>query len=265
MLFPIIPSISMSIIRGVATLDLTAHPKLAQEAGKYDAKNYQPDGCNSQRFPLRCRCFARPAAAQAAAQDQQKPAYTIPEYNAFQAAQCGKRSGREDQAAGRFRFEVPELHAVCSTSTSCIFSTYFQMKNYPKTIEVADKLVAMGDKADPAVVLGALQARVQAFSAMQFNPSAPDASEQLTKERDAALQGAKMLEAFPKPADQKMSDEDFAKQKKPGIAFFNSAAGAAALQIEGLSRRSECLQGRARRTSPMTPYRPTASDSPISR
>ncbi len=88
------------------------------------------------------------------------------------------------------------------------------MKNYAKTIEVADKLVAMGDKADPAVVLGALQARVQAFSSMQFNPSAPDASEQLTKERDAALQGAKMLEAFPKPANQTMSRGGFCTSRK---------------------------------------------------
>jgi tetratricopeptide (TPR) repeat protein len=85
-------------------------------------------------------------------------------------------------------------------------------------------------------VLAALQARVQAFSATQFNPSAPDANDQLTKERDAALLGAKLLEAFPKPAAAaKMSDEDFAKQKKPGIAFFDSSAGAAALQLKDYS------------------------------
>ena len=116
-----------------------------------------------------------------------------------------------------------------STSTSFTYQTYFQMKNYPKTIEYADKLVAMGDKADAGVVLQALQTRVQAFSAMTPPPTDAD---QLTKERDAALQGAKLLEAFPKPAAAKMSDDDFAKQKKPGIAFFDSSAGAAALQMK---------------------------------
>ena len=115
---------------------------------------------------------------------------------------------------------------------SFYYQTYLAMKNYPKAIEYADKLVGMGDKVDAAVVLGALQARVQAFSAMQFNPQAPDANDQLTKERDAALQGAKLLEAFPKPATAKMSEDDFAKQKKPGIAFFDSSAGAAALQLK---------------------------------
>ena len=174
--------------------------------------------------------FARPAAAQAA-QDAQKPSYTIPEYNAFQAANAEKDPAAKLKLLDDFTSKFPS-----STLTQYVdqlyFQTYFAMKNYPKTIEYADKLLAMGDKVDPAVALGALQARVQAFSAMQFNPSAADANEQLTKERDAALQGAKMLEAFPKPANSPMSADDFAKQKKPGIAFFDSAAGAAALQLK---------------------------------
>src|ERR1700733_10682414 len=172
---------------------------------------------------------ARPAAAQAAAQD--KPSYTIPEYNAFQAANAEKDPAAKIKLLDDFVSKFP-ASTLLQYVDQLYFTTYFQMKNYPKTIEYADKLVAMGDKADPGVVLGALQARVQAFSAMQFNPAAPDATEQLTKERDAALQGAKLLEAFPKPAGAKMSDEDFAKQKKPGIAFFNSSAGAAALQLK---------------------------------
>jgi tetratricopeptide (TPR) repeat protein len=176
--------------------------------------------------------FARPAAAQAAAaQDQQKPAYTIPEYNAFQAANAEKDPAAKLKLLDDFVSKFPNS-TLLQYVYQLYFTTYFQTKNYLKAIEYADKLVALGDKVDPAVVLGALQTRVQAFSAMQFNPSAPDATEQLTKERDAALQGAKLLEAFPKPATAKMSDEDFAKQKKPGIAFFNSSAGAAALQLK---------------------------------
>jgi tetratricopeptide (TPR) repeat protein len=178
--------------------------------------------------------FARPVAAQAAAQDQQKPSYTIPEYNAFQAANAEKDPAAKLKLLDDFIVKFPN-----STLLQYVYqlyvATYLQMKNYPKTIEYADKLVAMGDKVDAGVVLQALQSRVQAFSAMQFNPSAPDANEQLTKERDAALQGAKLLEAFPKPAAAKMSDEDFAKQKKPGIAFFDSSAGAAALQLKDYS------------------------------
>jgi len=169
--------------------------------------------------------LAKTSAAQAA---EQKPSYTIPEYNAFQAAQNEKDPAAKIKLLDDFVAKFPS-----STLSQYIYQlyiqTYFQMKNYPKTIESADKLVAMGDKADPGVVLQALQTRVQAFSAL--NPPPTDA-DQLTKERDAALQGAKLLEAFPKPAAAKMSDDDFAKQKKPGIAFFDSSAGAAALQMK---------------------------------
>ena len=173
---------------------------------------------------------ARPAAAQAAGQDQ-KPAYTIPEYNAYQQANTEKDPAAKIKLLDDFVSKFP-MSSLLQYIYQQYLGAYSATKNYPKVIETADKLVAMGDKADQAVVLGALQARVQAFSSMQFNPSAPDANEQLTKERDAALQGAKMLQAFPKPANQTMSQEDFDKQKKPGIAFFNSAAGAAALQLK---------------------------------
>ena len=177
--------------------------------------------------------FTQPIAVQAAAQDQ-KPSYTIPEYNAFQAANAEKDPAAKIKLLDDFVSKFPSS-TLMQYVNQLYYQTYLQMKNYAKAIEYADKLVAMGDKVDPAVVLGALQARVQAFSAMRMNPSAPDANDQLAKQRDAALQGAKLLEAFPKPATAKMSDEDFAKQKKPGIAFFDSSAGSAALQMKDYS------------------------------
>jgi hypothetical protein len=175
--------------------------------------------------------FARPITVHAAAQDQ-KPSYTIPEYNAFQAANAEKDPAAKIKLLDDFVAKYPSS-TLLQYVYQLYYQAYMQTKNYPKTIEYADKLVAMGDKVDPAVLLQALQARVQAFSGLQLNPSAPDANDQLAKERDAALQGAKLLEAFPKPATAaKMSDDDFAKQKKPGIAFFDSSAGAAALQMK---------------------------------
>ena len=70
-------------------------------------------------------------------------------------------------------------------------------KSYPQAIACADKVVAMGDKVGDTNRLGALQTRVQAFSAA-FDPKAADANDQLTKERDAALLGAKLLGNFAK-------------------------------------------------------------------
>jgi tetratricopeptide (TPR) repeat protein len=167
-------------------------------------------------------------SAQAAAQ---QPAYTIPEYNAFQAANAEKDPQAQIKLLDDFVAKFPT-----STLTPYVYTLYYQayfkLKNYPKTIEYADKLVALGDKADLGARLQAIQARVQAFSAMQIDAKAPDANDQLMKERDAALQGAKLLQQLPKPANSTMSDAQFADQKKPGVAFFSSAAGSASFQMK---------------------------------
>ena len=79
-------------------------------------------------------------------------------------------------------------------------STYTELKNYPKVIGYADKMIAMGDKLDSGTRLQVFQTRVQAFP-FAFNAKAPDAHDQLMKERDAAREGADLLAKYPKPAD----------------------------------------------------------------
>jgi tetratricopeptide (TPR) repeat protein len=175
--------------------------------------------------------LARPAATQAqAAQDQAaKPTYTIPEYNAFQAANAEKDPQARVKLLDDFVAKFPN-----STLNQYVYQlyikTYSDLKNYPKAIESADKLVALGDKADVTQRLQALVARCQVFP-YAYNPKAPDAPDQLKKERDAALEGAKLLAALPK-SDPKMSDADFAEQKKPGMALFQNAVGYACSQLK---------------------------------
>jgi tetratricopeptide (TPR) repeat protein len=173
---------------------------------------------------------ARTVAGQAAQQSQQ-PAYTIPEYNAFQAANAEKDPQAKIKLLDDFVAKFPSS-TLLPYVYGLYYQAYLQQKNYPKTIEYADKVVALGDKADLGTRLQAIQARVQAFSSMPFDPKAADANEQLSKERDAALQGAKLLQQLPKPANATMTDAQFADQKKPGIAFFSSAAGSADLQLK---------------------------------
>src|ERR1700693_1913831 len=172
----------------------------------------------------------QPAASQAAPQTQQ-PAYTIPEYNAFQAANAEKDPQAKMKLLDDFVAKFPSS-TLLPYVYGLYYQTYLQQKNYAKTIEYADKVVALGDKADLGTRLQAIQARVQAFSSMPFDPKAPDANDQLTKEREAALQGAKLLQQLPKPANATMTDAQFADQKKPGVAFFSSAAGSADLQLK---------------------------------
>ncbi len=175
--------------------------------------------------------LARPAATRAqAAGDQAKPTYTIPEYNAFQAANAEKDPQARLKLLEDFGAKFPN-----STLNPYVYQlyikTYTDLKNYPKVIEYADKVLALGDKVDAGGKLQALQARCQVFP-YAYNAKAPDAADQLAKERDAAQQGAKLLADFPKPAGATMTDEQFAEQKKPGIAFFQNSAGYACSQLK---------------------------------
>jgi len=173
--------------------------------------------------------LAHPVTTRAQAPDA-KPTYTIPEYNAFQAANAEKDPQARLKLLDDFGAKFPS-----STLNPYVYQlyvkTYTELKNYPKVIEYADKLTALGDKVDIPTRLGALQSRCQVFP-YAFNAKAPDATDQLNKERDAAQEGAKLLAAFTKPAGVTMTDAQFEEQKKPGIAFFQSAAGFACYQLK---------------------------------
>jgi tetratricopeptide (TPR) repeat protein len=187
-------------------------------------------------------CFsARPAAANGLQQDQGKTSYTIPEYNAFQAARAETNAQNRIKLLDDFVTKFPS-----STLMTYVYqlysSTYAELKNYPKVLEYSDKLLAMGDKLDTGTRLQTLQTRVQAFQSVPFNGKASDAHDQLVKERDAAKEGADLLAKYPKPADSKLSDEQFAEQKKPGIAFFDAAAGFADLQLKDFPAAIEAFK-----------------------
>jgi tetratricopeptide (TPR) repeat protein len=168
------------------------------------------------------------AYAQDQSTDQSKPAYTLAEYNAFQAAR------QEANPANRLKL-LDDFVAKFPNSTLMPYvlqvyvDTYSQQKDYPKTIQAADKLVALGDKVAAQGRLQALVARCTAFDGV-FNPKAPDAQDQLTKERDAAQQGLKLLDTLPKPDATTL--KDFNESKKPAQDFFDNALGFALMQLK---------------------------------
>jgi tetratricopeptide (TPR) repeat protein len=166
------------------------------------------------------------ARAQAAAGSQ--PAYTMPEYNAFQACKAEKDPNAIVKCSDDFIAKFPSS-TLLQYAYQLEYTSYGQLKNYGKEIEFADKLIALGEKADVLQRLGAVQARLQAFPGV-FDAKAADAQDQLTKDRDAALLGPKLLGQVPKPATA--TDEQWAKQTDPAIAFFNAQAGSVDLQLK---------------------------------
>jgi tetratricopeptide (TPR) repeat protein len=147
---------------------------------------------------------ARPAAAQAATQQSQQPGYTLPEYNSFQAAQTEKDPAVRVKMLDSFVNTYPNS-TLLQYVYQLYYQTYYQLKNFPKAIENADKLVTLGDKADLTRRVQAIQDRIQLFG-LGFDAKAADAHDQLVKERDAALQGLKMLPDL-KKANANVTDD----------------------------------------------------------
>ena len=159
----------------------------------------------------------------------QQPSYTIPEYNAFQACRAETKPDAEVKCLDDFVAKFPKS-TLMKYVDSLYIPTYNTLKNYPKVIEYADKYVAESDpQTDAAGRLQALYTRSAVFE-FAYNPKAPDATDQLTKAKNAALDGLKALDSLPKP--ENMTPQQFADNKKPAAAQLNASAGFAELQLK---------------------------------
>lgn len=173
------------------------------------------------------------AATQAAAAGQDaaaaKPQYTMAEYNSYQAAAAEKSPAQQVKSLDDFVSKYPNS-ALMIYIYPLYYQAYSQLKNYPKVIEYADKLVAMGEKADAGARYQALYARAFAYNAIVADPAqahtgAVDPA--LAKSAQAAAAaGLKALDEVKKP--ESMTEEAFAAQKKQIQIYFNGTSAQAA-------------------------------------
>jgi tetratricopeptide (TPR) repeat protein len=167
------------------------------------------------------------AQAPAAGQDAgAKPQYTMAEYNSYTAAQATKDPAQQVKQLDDFVSKYPNS-ALLIYVYPLYYNAYSQLKNFPKVIENADKLLALGDKIEAPVRYQAYYARAFAFSNITPPPTDPDMDK---KARQAALDGLKTLSDLKKP--DTMSQDDFDKQKKQPAILFNYTAAAAALAMK---------------------------------
>ena len=99
------------------------------------------------------------AQAAPASQDAAKPQYTMAEYNAYQAAQATKDPTQQIKQLDDFVAKYPNS-ALLIYIYPLYFNAYSQLKNWPKVAEYADKLLAMGEKADAPTRLQRRAARI---------------------------------------------------------------------------------------------------------
>jgi tetratricopeptide (TPR) repeat protein len=179
------------------------------------------------------------ARAALAIPQAQQPAYTLAEYNAYTAASKTADPAAKIKALDDFVAKYP-MSTLLSFAYRDYYLTYFSQKNYAKTIEYADKELALGDKVDIGTRLEAHIARGQAFTAGQSDKSLVT-PEMLAKARDAAAEGLKTLASWQKPAA--MTDDQFATQKKNVGVLFNSVAGMAASGLKDFKGAETAYKG----------------------
>ncbi len=174
------------------------------------------------------------ATAWAAQEQQQAPAYTLAEYNAFQAAHNDQDPQNKITLLDGFIAGYPES-ALLPYVYRDYYLTYYAQKNYPKTIEYVDLLLSLGDKIDRGTRLESLVARSQAFFAGS-DEEGLKTPEALAKTHDAASEGLKTLAQWQKP--EQMTDDQYAAQKKSIGLLFNSVAGLSASQMRNYKAAS---------------------------
>jgi len=163
------------------------------------------------------------AATWAAPQEQQqKPNYTLAEYNAYMDAHNEKDPQAKLKKLDDFVMKFPGS-ALMLYIYGDYDATYYSLKNYPKTIEYVDKLLAL-PMVDIGTRLQTLGYRAQAslYGSGEKELQTPEA---YTKAKDAAVQGLQTVSQWQKP--QNMTDEQFANNKKVLGVLFNSVAGIA--------------------------------------
>ena len=167
------------------------------------------------------------APAPAAGQDagaSKGPKYTQAEYNAEQACAAEKVPAAVIKCAEDFVSKYPNSDLLMYIYP-LYYRAYTELKNPQKVIEYADKLVALGDKAEPGIRYEALYARAISFAGM--NSTDPAAA---AKAREAALLGLKTLDELKKPDN--ISAEDWPAKKRPAAILFNFTAGNAAMTMK---------------------------------
>jgi tetratricopeptide (TPR) repeat protein len=157
--------------------------------------------------------LAQAPAGQDAAAGQQK--YTMAEYNAYQACAAEKNFQQQVKCLDDFVAKYPNS-ALLVYIYPLYFNAYSQLKNWPKVIEYADKLLAMQDKVEPPIRYQAYFARAYAYTNMG---NTPEAQAQAQKACEAAKAGLKILNELKKPDN--MSEEDFNKGKQQPTTLFN--------------------------------------------
>ena len=172
--------------------------------------------------------LAQPQAA-AGGQDAAagKQPYTMPEYNAYQAAAAEKAPAQQVKLLDDFVSKYPGS-ALLIYVYPLYVQAYGNLKNYQKVIEYSDKVIGLGSKLDAVGQYPALYAHAFAYNALSASdPAWGSIPANAKAAQAAATAGLKALDEVKKP--DSMTDDAFNAQKKQIQVYFNGTAAQAAM------------------------------------
>lgn len=187
----------------------------------------------SQRILMGVALFAGAVITSGAAfaqggQTAAAPAYNREEYDRYIACTQEKVPEQKIRCLDEFAAKSPGAAAALAPYIANNYMmAYRDVKDWPKTIDAADKLLGFGEKVSAADQLIARMTRAQAFLAGETQMQAPD---KLNAARDSARQGVKDLDTLKKP--DTASQADFDKTKTQMAAYFDTVIAHTSLALK---------------------------------
>jgi len=172
------------------------------------------------------------AQAPAAGQDAgaaKAPQYTLAEYNAYQACAGERAPAAQIKCLDDFVSKYPN-----STLLNFVYplytAAYGSQKNYAKVMEYADKLAAMGDKAQPGERFNGYYTHAAAYGALLTDPAQKTAAADpaiAKAAQAAALAGLDILPQVKKPDTD--TDDAWSKKVTQFKIFLNGVSAQASM------------------------------------
>ena len=209
------PNPADSLFRDEPPLTLSRSPIAESSAISSGSANHS--GGSATPVPEDRIKVPRDVQQKSAAQDR-GPTYTRAEYTAYNAAHSEANPQNKIKLLDDFVAKYPDS-SLLPYAYEDYYRSYNAQGNYPKTIEYADKLVALGDRVELSLRLTALVTRSEAYL-RGCGDRTLQVPEAYTKARDAAAQGLQTLDRWPRP--EAMTEETFIAQKERLIMLFDS-------------------------------------------
>src|ERR1700730_10055464 len=180
-------------------------------------ENYSRESAAAPLAPSNDKLLSAPAPAKTGN-------YTADEQDGFNAVQAEKDEARQIERLDEFVAKFPESELLAD-SYGLYLRDYRALKNFSKVIEYSDKLVALGNKADPNARFQALYSRAIAYNTLRSNDPG-----QARQAKDAVALGLRTLSEIKKPGN--VTEAAFASELKPVMVYLDETAGAADMRLK---------------------------------